>query len=105
CTGPAFLEEGMELHTLTLIASVSLTFFAYAGFGMMANASANVKNPATTLPRAILLAIGLVVVLYISLALVVLGNLPAEQLVKYADTAVAEAAKPVLGHFGFIAVS
>src|SRR4051794_40514540 len=71
----------------------------------MANASAHGKNPATPLPPPILPAIGLVVFLYSSLALVVLGNLPAEQLVKYVDTAVAEAAKPVLGHFGFIAVS
>jgi amino acid transporter len=102
---PAMLAQGKSVDMLTLISSVALTFFAYAGFGMMANAAANVADPARTLPRAILLAIGLVIVLYISLALVVLGNLPGAQLEKFADTAVAEAAKPVLGHFGFIAVS
>ena len=102
---PGMLAQGKNVDMLTLISSVALTFFAYAGFGMMANAAANVDNPARTLPRAILAAIGLVILLYIGLALVVLGNLPAEKLAKFADTAVAEAAKPVLGHFGFIAVS
>lgn len=102
---PALLAQGKSADMLTIISSVALTFFAYAGFGMMANAAANVTNPAKTLPRAILAAIGLVILLYIALALVVLGNLPAAELKKYADTAVAEAARPVLGHFGFIAVS
>lgn len=102
---PAMLAQGKNADLTTIISSVALTFFAYAGFGMMANAAANVEDPARTLPRAILAAIGLVIVLYIGLALVVLGNLPAEKLAKFADTAVAEAAKPVLGHFGFIAVS
>lgn len=102
---PAMLDQGKSVGMLTVVSSVALTFFAYAGFGMMANAAANVDDPARTLPRAILAAIGLVILLYIGLALVVLGNLPAERLAKYADTAVAEAAKPVLGHFGFIAVS
>jgi amino acid transporter len=102
---PAMLAQGKSVDTLTIISSVALTFFAYAGFGMMANAAANVENPARTLPRAILAAIGLVIVLYIGLAMVVLGNLPAEKLARFADTAVAEAAKPVLGQFGFIAVS
>jgi amino acid transporter len=101
----AMLAQGKSVGLTELIASVALTFFAYAGFGMMANAAADVETPARTLPRAILLAIGLVVILYISLAMVVLGNLPAADLVKYADTAVARAAEPVLGHFGFIAVS
>lgn len=102
---PGLLGQGQSVAPQALIASVALTFFAYAGFGMMANAAANVADPKTTIPRAIFLAIALVMVLYVSLAVVVLGNLPADKLLEYADTAVAEAAKPVLGHFGFVAVS
>ncbi len=102
---PDLLGQGQSVGAKAMISSVALTFFAYAGFGMMANAAANVADPARTLPRAIFLAIALVIVLYLSLAVVVLGNLPAETLAKFADTAVAEAARPVLGHFGFVAVS
>jgi amino acid transporter len=39
------------------------------------------------------------------LALVILGNLPAGQLGRYADTAVATAAKPVLGQIGYTIVA
>ncbi len=44
-------------------------------------------------------------VLYIVLSLVVLGNVTPTDLAKYTDTAVAEAAEPFLGTFGFFLVS
>lgn len=37
-----------------LLGSVGLTFFAFAGYGMMANTAGNLKNPSRTLPIAIL---------------------------------------------------
>lgn len=89
----------------TLLASVGLAFFAYAGYGMMANAAQEVPNPERTMPRAFALAIGVVIVLYVLLAIVVLGNVAPEQLARFADTAVAEAAQPVLGKTGFVLVS
>jgi amino acid transporter len=102
---PKMLTSGVSVPVTTLLASVGLTFFAYAGYGMMANAAASVADPQRTIPRAIFLAICVVIVLYVGLAVVVLGNVSAEQLDRYADTAVAEAAKPVLGHVGFVIVS
>ena len=88
-----------------LLGSVGLTFFAFAGYGMMANTAGNLQNPARTLPRAIFLAIGVVMVLYLVLSYVVLTNVSASSLDKHADTAVAQAAFPVLGVWGFVAVS
>ncbi len=88
-----------------LIASVGLTFFAYAGYGMMANAAASVSRPQTTIPRAIALAITTVILLYLCLALVIMGNLAPEQLARDANTAVAAAAAPVLGKIGVTVVS
>jgi amino acid transporter len=102
---PAMLTSGVSVPVSTLLASVGLTFFAYAGYGMMANAAESVADPGKTIPRAIFLAILVVILLYVGLAVVVLGNVSAEDLSKYADTAVAQAAKPVLGHFGFVIVS
>jgi amino acid transporter len=102
---PALLAGGESVAFSTLLASVGLTFFAYAGYGMMANAAGSVANPAKTIPRAIFLAIGVVILLYVGLAVVVLGNVSAAELSRFADTAVAQAAKPVLGHFGFVIVS
>lgn len=89
----------------TLFSAVGLTFFAYAGFGMMANASDKVANPGRVMPRAFMIAILFTIVLYISLALVLLGNLSPSELVRYADTAVAQVAYPVWGKTGFVIVA
>lgn len=102
---PGMLAMHGRVHPQSLLATVGLAFFAYAGYGMMANAAADVPNPRRTMPLAFFAAIGVTAVLYVTLALVVLGNVTPEQLNKYADTAVAEAAKPVLGHVGFVIVS
>ncbi|MCE9667423.1 APC family permease [Myxococcus stipitatus] len=89
----------------TLVSSVGLCFFAYSGFGMMANAGADVADPKKTIPRAIYLAIGVVTLLYVGLSVTVLALVPPEQLARDADTAVAQAARPVLGSAGFTAVA
>jgi amino acid transporter len=88
-----------------VIGGVGLTFLAYAGFGMMANAAGSVPDPERTIPRAIYLAIAVVIVLYVGLAIVVLGNVPSVQLAQHSNTAVAEAARPVLGRPGYAIVS
>ena len=102
---PAMLVQGPTVGPGILLASVGLTFFAYGGYGMMTNASGHVANPAKTIPRAIFLAIGVVIVLYIGLSVVVMGNISPDELAGFATTAVAQAAKPVLGQVGFVVVS
>lgn len=89
----------------TLFSAVGLTFFAYAGFGMMANASDKVINPSRVMPKAFMIAILFTIVLYISLALILLGNLSPSELVHYADTAVAQVAYPIWGNTGFVIVA
>ena len=90
---------------LAIVGSVGFTFLAYAGFGMMTNAAGSVKQPHTTIPRSIYLAIATVIVLYVGLAVVVLGNLTPAALTQHANTVVAQAAMPVLGHIGYLIVS
>lgn len=72
---------------------------------MMANAAGSVAHPERTIPRAIYLAIAVAAVLVVGIAVVVLQSISPENLAAHADTAVAEAAHPVLGHFGFVMVS
>jgi amino acid transporter len=98
------LAEHLHPSTFGIISSVGLTFFAYAGYGMMPNAAAGVANPARTIPRAIYVAIAVVTVLYAGLAVVVLQSVSPAELSAHADTAVAQAARPVLGYLGFVAV-
>ena len=85
--------------------SLGLSFFAFAGFGMMANAASDVKNPQKTIPKAIFVAIGIVLLVYVALSIVVLGAVSRNTLYTHADIALAEAARPILGEVGFAIVS
>ncbi|WP_205522638.1 APC family permease [Myxococcus eversor] len=103
--GTRHLAEHSHLGLTALVSSVGLCFFAYSGFGMMANAASDVANPKKTIPRAIFLAIGVVTVLYVGLSVTVLSLVPPAQLAHDADTAVAQSARPVLGSAGFTVVA
>jgi amino acid transporter len=105
--GMAQGAPGDHMHpgVMSIGGSVGFTFLAYAGFGMMSNAAASVKTPQTTIPRAIYLAIAVVIVLYVALAVVVLANLTPASLTQHPNTAVAEAATPVLGRAGYLLLS
>jgi len=97
--------EHLHPSAISLISTIGLTFFAYAGYGMMANAAGSVPHPERTIQRAIYLAVGVVIVLYVGLALIVLSSMSSSEVAQHSDTLVAEAAKPVLGQAGYIVVS
>ncbi len=85
--------------------SLAITFFAYEGFRVITNAVEDMENPAKTLPRAIMTSIGVVMVLYVLVAVVVFGTLPLDDVVAAKDYALAEAAKPIFGDIGFSIVA
>lgn len=103
--GDAPQAAAAQLSMDALFGSVGLTFFAYAGYGMMANAAPNLQNPARQLPRLIPAAIALVALLYIALALVITREVAPLQLAQDADTAIAAAAAPLMGEYGYVAVA
>lgn len=94
-----------EYDWSVIFGSVGLTFFAYAGYGMMANTTGNLRDPQKTLPRAIFLSISIVILLYVVLSFIVVKTIPAHALKNNMDTAIAETAYPLLGRWGTIAVS
>ncbi len=94
-----------SVHTSGLL-NVSIIFFlSYMGFGMITNASENVKNPKKNVPRAIFISIFFVMIFYILISLVTIGNLPLADIIKAQENALAIAAKPFLGNFGFILIT
>ena len=102
---PARLAPAGYPPASTTLFSLAVTFFAYTGFSVITNAAEDMAEPAKTLPRAIMTAIGVVMVLYVAIALAVFGNLPADQVIAAKDYALAEAARPVFGQAGFVVVS
>ena len=85
--------------------AASILFLTYMGFGIITNASEDMENPKENVPRAIYLSLFIVMLIYVGVALVAIGNLPIKELIKAKEYALAEAAKPFLGNLGFVLVS
>lgn len=80
-------------------------FVAYEGFELISNASAEIENPKRNLPLAYGMSVVGVVVLYIAIAILVVGAVPMEQIAQDKDYVLAVAAQPSLGEAGFVLVS
>lgn len=102
---PGLLSFESSPGSGAVLAGVALTFFAYEGFRVITNAAEDVADPARTIPRAIATAILLVMGLYVLIALAVFGTLSVEEVTASRENALAEAARPVFGTSGFVAVS
>jgi amino acid transporter len=84
-----------------IVSSVALTFFAFLGFGIITFTAKDLKRPSYQLPRAMFLALGIATTIYVAIALGVFGALPANEVVDAGATALAVAAQPSLGDFGY----
>ena len=76
-------------------------FIGYEGFGLVTNAAGDMQNPRRMLPRALYTSVILVIIIYLAVSLTVSGNLTSAQIESARDYALAEAARPFLGEFGF----
>ncbi len=84
-----------------MVYAIGITFFAYQGFSVITNTVEDMQNPQITMLKAMVYAILIVAVLYILTSIAVLGNLPLEKIIQTKDYALAEAAKPIFGEWGF----
>jgi amino acid transporter len=92
-------------HVQGVLHASVIFFLSYMGFGLITNASENIKNPSKNIPKAIFISIAIVMFIYISVALVAVGNLSVSQLMHVKENALAVAAEPFLGKFGFLLIS
>ncbi len=88
-----------------LLFGAGILFIGYEGFGLITNAAGEMTNPRRELPQAIYLAVGIVILIYVLVAIVVIGNLSISALKAAEESALAEAAKPFLGQFGFTLIA
>lgn len=86
---------------MNILYALGLTFFAFQGFSVITNSVEDMDNPARTMIRSMFWAIILVAILYVSVSIAVFGNLSLETIIKDKDFALAEAAKPAFGAWGF----
>lgn len=88
-----------------ILFSIAITFFSYEGFRIITNTAEDIVNPGKNLSKAIFISIGITMVIYTALAFAVFGNLEVDQVLEAKDYALAEAARPAFGVFGFTIIS
>jgi amino acid transporter len=93
------------IHSSGLLNASIILFLSYMGFGLITNTSENIKNPKKNIPLAIVISILFVLIFYILIALVTIGNLPLSAIIEAKENALAIAAEPFLGNFGFILIT
>ncbi len=102
---PEALSTAHWPQTTHILFGAGVLFIGYEGFGLITNAAGDMQNPRRELPRSLYTAVLLVILIYVTVAVTVIGNLNIPSLVAAKDYALAEAAKPFLGHFGFLLIS
>ncbi|MDJ0313298.1 APC family permease [Arthrobacter sp. H35-D1] len=94
------LGDGLFAHGwYGILQSAGLLFFAFAGYARIATLGGEVRNPKRTIPRAIILALSVAVVVYVVIAITLLAALGPEAVARTA-TPLADAASSVAAWAG-----
>ena len=101
---PTFAKTlGQDFHDssiLSILTVSSVTFVAYEGFQLVINAVNEMEDPDKNIPKAIYTAIILVAIIYFVIALGSVLAIPAEDLLKNKEYALASGLKEIVGDFG-----
>ncbi|SFV59231.1 amino acid transporter [hydrothermal vent metagenome] len=90
---------------LSIVVAGMIIFVAYEGFELIANSAEDIKNPDKNLPRAFYASVIIVILLYVLISIITVGCVSEDILMQAKDYALAAAAKPSLGHMGFVLVA
>ena len=90
---------------LRIAAGGMIIFLAYEGFELIANTAEDVRDYKRTLTIAYYSSVIFVILLYVLIAFVAVGNLPIDKIVASKDYALAEAAKPFMGSAGYTLIA
>ncbi len=101
---PQLLSLSIWPSGSNILFGAALIFIAYEGFGLITNAAEDMKTPHKTLPKALYLSILIVILIYVSVSMNVVGHLSVPQIIKAQDYALAQAAVPFLGRVGFVII-
>ncbi|MBB5210291.1 APC family permease [Microbulbifer hydrolyticus] len=103
---PDMLSQGINDNGVgAAIFGAAAIFMAYEGFQLLSYDYDDIKDPAKTMPRAMLSAIAVVIVVYILVAIGTAMLIGADQVVKHKEVALAIAGREALGTAGLIIVT
>lgn len=92
---------GDDLPITGFVASIALSILAFKGFTTITNSGAEMVDPHRNVGRAISVSILICVVVYLLVAFAVGSSLSIDEIIAAKDYALAEAAQPTLGSYGF----
>jgi amino acid transporter len=92
--------DAKNSSVLSILIVASITFVAYEGFQLVINAVDEMTNPGKNIPRAIYSAISLAVLIYVVISIGALFAIPAEEIIKNKEYALAAGAGNILGTIG-----
>ncbi|WP_197748372.1 APC family permease [Mycolicibacterium sediminis] len=99
---PGRLSVASDAGVAGVLQAAGLLFFAFAGYARIATLGEEVRDPATTIPRAITVALGIALVVYAVVAVTVLSELGSAALAS-ATAPIADAVSAA-GHPGLVPV-
>lgn len=78
-------SESLVASSYGILQAAGIVFFAFAGYARIATLGEEVRDPERTIPRAILISLGIVVLLYVLLGATVVSVVPSETLMGTTD--------------------
>ncbi|SMC08783.1 APC family permease [Nitratiruptor tergarcus] len=102
---PSHFQPLFDKSFSGVLLSAALVFVAFEGFQLITNSVAETENPDRNTPLSIYLSIIIVTLIYVVLAIAVIGILTPQEIKAAKEYAIAEALKPILGEWGFVLAS
>ena len=89
---------------LGVLFAAGLLYVTYEGFGVVTNSAGDMRNPARELPRAMFLALGIVIVVYVAVSCVVVMTLSLQVMDANQGHVLLAAGDAVAGRVGFVVI-
>ncbi len=80
---PEFFINGLTFDIKNIILSASIIFWAFTGFQVVADIGGDVKDGERNIPKALLLGLMLVTIIYLIVAVTTYGLIPSEEFLNY----------------------
>jgi amino acid transporter len=102
---PARVTSAPSPGLVGILTGAALLYVTYQGFGVVANASGEMREPRRELPRAMFSALAIVGVIYVVVSALVVALIPLSAILADAGHVLADAGQAVAGRAGFVVIS
>lgn len=88
-----------------IVSGAMIIFLNYEGFELIANSTPDIQNPKKSLPIAYFGGVAIVIILYVLIAITVVGHLSFSKIAAHSDYSLEAAAQAFLGKTGFLIIA